>query len=196
VSKPVLFRDVVEDDIGIETVTREEYNIQNGGIDQYFNTDYIGLQRYRDIMKLNEQSLMELGQTDSVMAITWKLVAKWENAVILAAVFHHVITPRRELGELLGLGSILDADDYVYEGDRTEDALAIKTGGACYGGRIQSEGYRYHDNGRITRRALSTFDKPIKVHRRTPDHYDDFEEDSGFQSLHQASDDAESYDPR
>jgi hypothetical protein len=65
----------------------------------------------------------------------------------------------------------------------------VKTGGACFGGGIKGEGYRYHKR-RVRQRGLSSFDKPLK-----PMENGDGYHDSGFQSLDNLSDDAESYDP-
>lgn len=124
------------------------------------------------------------------MVEMWAVIKRWENSVIRAAVFHHVITPRRDLAEILGLASILDKAGDVILASTVEDAFAVKTGGACYGGSIRSEGYRYR-GGKVKQRALSTFDKPVKAEGGPDVGW----EDSGFGSLNDMSDDVESYQP-
>jgi hypothetical protein len=203
VTKPVYFRDVVDDEMRFETVIDTKYiegkPVFTGGLHthnltelvEYFRVGFLDLEGYRTIMKLDSDALDELGETDEERQRAWQILKRWENAVIRAAVFHGIIKPRRDLAELLGFGAILDEDDHVILADSTEDKLAIKTRGACYGGRIKSEGYRYR-NGNITQRSLSDFDKPLKPIKNVDGGY----EDAGLGSLYHLNDDTESYDPR
>lgn len=202
VKTPVHFRDVVDDVMTFDTVIdagwRDIQKVFTGGVEthtrvewvEYIRSGHVDLESYRAVMSLGVAALAELGETESQRKEVWDNIHRWENAVIRAAVVHSVITPRRDLAELLGLGQVLDEPDDVIEADRTEDALAIKTGGACYGGRVQSEGYRYR-GGRITPRGLSSFDKPLRGGRDGAGY-----DDPGFNSLDNASDDAESYVPK
>jgi hypothetical protein len=202
VTKPVYFHDLVDDLMAfpVKTWEREERTpVLTGGLlthervemVEYFRRGFCDLDAYRKIMTLGVDALSELGESHAQMEMMWKIVKRWENAIILQAVRHGVIGVRRDLADLLGLGDILDANDEPILADTTEDALAIKTGGACYGGRIKSEGYRYR-YGRLTQRALSSFDKPLRNIKDGSAGY----EDSGFNSLRDINDDAESYDPR
>jgi len=199
--KPIYFRDLVDDVMAFPTETWEKEErtpVLTGGLltheqvetVEYFRRGILDLDGYRKIMTLGVDALSELGESHAQMEKMWKIVKRWENAIIVQAVRHGVIGVRRDLADLLGLGDILDADDEPCLADATEDALAIKTGGACYGGRIKSEGYRYR-NGRVTARALSSFDKPLYSLDGSGTY-----KDEGFQSLRDVSDDAESYDPR
>jgi hypothetical protein len=86
----------------------------------------------------------------------------------------------------------LKISDYI-EADETENALALKTGGACYGAHIQSAGYRYRPDGSYRRRALESFDKA-----KPPADWEEggkWAEDTGS-DLYNVHDDADSYDPR
>lgn len=155
----------------------------------------IDLQTYRDVMSLGDPALVKLGETEAEQKETWENITDWENLVIRAAVYHRIRIPRRDLAELLGLDAVLDEGDYI-EADTTEDALAIKTGGACYGGQVKSEGYRY-TSGKPVPRALSSFDKPLRDLRgdEINSDGDPIYRDMGFESMGRAfrSDDAESY---
>lgn len=181
VTKPIYFRDVV-DDIRVETVVDITYT----EIDEVktIRYDHMDLNAYEDIMKLGFDALNQLGSTEQDMRARWEDVRQWENLVIKAAVRYGIIRPRRDLAELLGLGSILDEDGGPIDLDETENVLAIKTGGACYSGRIKTEGGR---------RMLTSFDKPIRDFRNGGSiKY----KDMGFGSLKNIEDDTESYDPR
>ena len=196
--KPVYFRDVVRDGVDVIAVLDTGYldkeEVRTGGLVthrraelvEFIRRDYFDLDRYRTIMKLDTDSLFELGDGEFEQSQTWRNVQQWENAIIVAAVLHGVITPRRDLAELLGLGSVLDEADLEYIGNEEENKLATKTGGAVYGGRIRGEGYK---DGRL--RKLTSFDKPMRQWRGGGEDY----RDSGFQSLGDKSDDAESYQP-
>jgi hypothetical protein len=200
VTKPVYFRDLVDDHMTFCTVTDtgwfETDKLFTGGLQthtrvelfEYLRYGSVDLESYRAVMSLGESALAELGETEVQQRETWDNIRQWENLVIVAAVRHRVIIPRRELAELMGLGGVLDENDLAYIGSDVENKLAVKTGGACYGGRIRSEGYRYR-NGSIRQRGLSSFDKPLKTDAGGDYH------DPGFQSLNNLSDDAESYDP-
>jgi hypothetical protein len=203
VSKPLYFHDMVDDHIVFETITDIRWEntdtIFTGGyahtrveLIEYFRKGFVCLEAYRAVMSLGEAALAELGDTEAKQKETWQNIKHWENAVIRAAVYHKLITPRRDLADLLGLSAVLDEDDVYIEHDSTEDALATKTGGACYGGRIKGEGFRY-TSGKPVARALSSFDKPLRDFNSNRDHAN---QDTGFQSLKNVSDDAESYDPR
>jgi len=204
ITKPVLFSDVVDDHMTFRTITDVRWEdtdeIRTGGLHThnrtelmaYFRDGHMDLDAYRAVMTLGDPALVELGETESEQKDTWDNIRRWENAVLRAAVYHGVIpAPAREIAELMGVGAVLDEHDDPIDADTTEDALAIKTGGACYGGRVKSEGFRYR-NGKIVQRALSSFDKPTRGERTGPGGHDD----PGFQSLGDTSDDAESYDPR
>ena len=203
VKKPTYFRDLVGDYMLFSVVTDVRWEqtdkLFTGGLQthmrvqllEYVRRGEMNLESYRAVMLLGESALIELGETEAEQKEVWNNIRQWENAVIRAAVFHGIITPRRDLAELLGLGSILDEDDEPILADTTEDALAIKTGGACYGGRIRGEGRRFR-NGRFAARELSSFDKPLgSINDRSAEY-----QDSGFGSLRDITDDAESYDPR
>jgi hypothetical protein len=200
ISKPLYFRDLVDDHMAFETATDvrwEDTETTTGGytrveLVEYFHRGFVDLEAYRAVMSLGEAALVELGETEAKQKETWQNITHWENAVIRASVYHKLITPRHNLADLLGLGAILDEDDDYVEADTTEDALATKTGGACYGGRIKGEGFRY-TSGKPVPRALSSFDKPLRDFNSNGDHAN---QDTGFQSLKNVSDDAESYDPR
>jgi hypothetical protein len=201
VSKPLRFRDLVDDHQTFRTVTDtgwfETDKLFTGGLQthtrvelfEYLRHGSVDLESYRAVMSLGESALAELGETEAQQRETWDNIRQWENLVIVAAVRHRVIIPRRELAELMGLGGVLDESDLAYIGSDAENKLAVKTGGACFGGGIKGEGYRYHKR-RVRQRGLSSFDKPLK-----PMENGDGYHDSGFQSLDNLSDDAESYDP-
>lgn len=204
VTTPAYFCDVVDDCMTFRTTTdvrwEDTKKLFTGGLQthtrveliEYFRSGTVDLEAYRAVMSLGEAALVELGETESEAKETWQNIARWENNVIRAAVHYQIITPRRDLAELLGLGEILDENDDPIEADTTEDALAIKTSGRCFGGRIKSEGFRYR-GGKVTPRSLSDFDKPFRnLAGDGPGGY----EDAGFGSLHDVSDDTESYDPR
>jgi hypothetical protein len=155
--------------------------------------------RYEVVMRLDEAALRLLGESDDDHRRSWAYWQRWENAIIKAAVFYGVLRPRKDLLELLALSpyvqETLEALDGEIEADETENALALKTGGACYGGGIHGGGYRYSrsESGTVRQRSLESFDKgPPK--RDTLD--GDGGEDSGFTSLRDINDDAESYQPR
>ncbi len=120
---------------------------------------------------------------------------QWENAVIKAAVYHGVLRPRADLLELLALSPYVQSALNVLEeveADEMENTLALKTGGACYGGSIRSGGIRYR-NGGFRQRGLESFDKgPPKDWESGADGSGG---DSGLQSLCDVDDDAESYQP-
>lgn len=181
-TKNVYFRDVVDDEKDFKTVL--DTLVTSGAIIDQIRHEVVDLEAYRAVMSLGQPALDELGETESEQKERWQYMTQWENAVISAAVFHKIIIPRRDLAELLGLGAILDEAEYI-EADTTQDSLAIKTKGACYGGRIRSEGFG---------RALSGFDKPLRS-LGSLDSGGDYQ-DSGFGSLGNLSDDVESYDPR
>lgn len=196
VTRSVYFHDLVDDHIQFKTVidTHWEKNIDgNVELFEYFRNGFVDLKAYRSVMSLGEAALDELGETEAEQRQTWQKIKQWENLVIRAAVLHGVIViPRRELAELLGLSVILNEDDNPVVPDTTEDQLAIKTRGACYGGRIRGEGFRY-TSGKPVARALSSFDKPLRDLEGSG--FANYRSE-GFQSLYNVSDDAESYDPR
>jgi hypothetical protein len=153
--------------------------------------------RYELVMKLDDDALHLLGDSEDEQKRSWAYWQRWENAVIKAAVFHGVLRPRKNLLELLALSpyvqAALNASDGEIEADDTENALALKTGGAVYGGGIKSGGYRFR-NGGFRRRGLETFDKgkPPRGERDA----DGLEwQDSGLTNLRNVNDDAESYQP-
>lgn len=181
VTKNVYFRDVVDDEKEFRTIL--DTFVTSGAIVNRIRFEVVDLKAYQAVMTLGEAALNELGETETEQKERWEYMTQWENAIIQAAVYHKIIIPRRDLAGLLGLDAVLDEADYIeVEADRTEDAIAIKTGGACYGGRIRSEGGF---------RSLSSFDKPLRSLGGGGDY-----QDPGFQSLGDKSDDAESYDPR
>lgn len=105
---------------------------------------------YRKVIELDEDAL--LLTTDGMSWDGWR---EWENKVILQAITIGLIRPDNGLIELYpGLGVYQGADDI--ELDTTENSLAVKTGGAVYGGGIYSEGV-YVGRHRNYARKLSDF---------------------------------------
>jgi hypothetical protein len=163
-------------------------------------TRLFDVSRYEVMMQLDQSTLELAGATEAEQHRTWCNVMRWENAVIKAGVFHGVLHPRADLLELLGLDpfvqAALSATETV-QADDTENALALKTGGACFGGRIRSGGYRYHKNessgNAYHRRPLESFDKG-----KPPAAWDDGTKQSSDtgSNFHNIHNDAESYDPR
>jgi len=152
--------------------------------------------RYEVVMRLDDTALRLLGESEDQQKRSWAYWQRWENAVIKAAVYHQVLRPRRDLLEMLALMPYVEAalhvSDQEVEADEMENALALKTGGACYGGSIKSGGVRYRRGG-YRQRSLESFDKEAP-----PKGWESGEGDggdSGFQSLRDSSDDAESYQP-
>ena len=202
VVKPVYFRDTVDDvvifsDWGEGTYVKDKERRMGGVVTHHTEvfqhpvsyTEF-DLSRYRDMMQLSTDALELMGTTEKEQAQTWANVQRWENAVIKAAVFHGVLRPRKDLLELLGLMPwVRDALQMTedIQADTTEDALALKTGGACYGGRIRSNGYT--DCGKA--RRLSSFDKPSRTAWRESSGDHDEQGGADFNP-----DDSESYDPR
>lgn len=197
VKKPVYFRDVVDDRIVFPTVTdtrwTETDELFTGGLQtherveliEYLRVGVVDSWSYRMVMTLGEAALVELGETEAAQKERWRLIQQWENSIISSAVRYRLIIPSLEIAELLGLRPVLDEDDLPYVGGDEENQLAIKTGGACYGGHIRSEG-----GGR----RLTSFDKPMRRWERDSD--GGAYHDSGFQNFNDRSDDAESYDLR
>jgi len=70
---------------------------------EYFRRGILDLDGYRKIMTLGVDALSELGESHSQMEKMWKIVKRWENAIILQAVRHSVIGVCRDLADLLGL---------------------------------------------------------------------------------------------
>jgi hypothetical protein len=205
--EPIYFRDEVEDCM-VFTEHGEPYYAKSDaptyGVG-YHLTDLVrdivatrvfDVSRYEVMMQLDAGTLQLAGASEEEQRRTWANRQRWENCVIKAAVFHGVLRPRRDLLELLALTAFAQATFRVtehIEADTTENALALKTGGACYGASIQSAGYRYHANGRIRQRALESFDKS-----KPPADWDEGAQqakDTGS-DLYYVHDDAESYDPR
>ena len=162
---------------------------------QNIQSDIFDVERYEVVMRLDQNALELLGESANDQKTSWHNWRRWENAIIKAAVFHKVLRPRPDLLEMLSLmpfvrHALNAVDENEIEADRTEDALAIKTGGACYGGRIRGAGFDYRGS-KPHRRSLTSFDKPMPPEKSEWD-----AEDSGFSNLENLSDDAESYDPR
>lgn len=209
--QPVYFRDVVDDcmtftDYGATYYAQGEFKMPADGAGYYTTnlvrdiiaTRIFDVSRYEVMMGLDHSALHLMGVSDAEQKRTWANVQRWENCVIKAAVFHGVLRPRKDLMELLALTPFvkqaLSADDDPIEADETENALALKTGGACYDASIRSAGYRYNlKTGAFRHRALESFDKSVP-----PAQW----EEGGSQGVDRGSDlynirdDAESYDPR
>ena len=205
-TQPVYFRDVVDDCMTF-TDKGEAYYIK-GKPKTFEGTMYdthdlvcdvtesgiYDVSRYEVVMRLDADALRLLEKKGA-----WTYWQRWENAVIKAAVFHGVLRPRKDLLNLLGLmpfvQAALAATESEVEADETENALALKTGGACYNGVIHGAGYRYNlKTGASRRRALEDFDK--EAPKKDWDSVNPGGADSGFTSLKNITDDAESYDPR
>lgn len=154
--------------------------------------DVFDLSSYKKLMRLGDEALEILGTTEAEQQRAWKYWQVWEDWVIVNAIKHGILHPRRDLLALIGLTAYVpnEEEQLDVEADTTENALAIKTGGACYGGGIRSAGYRYR-NGRLRQRALETFDKG-----KPPAGGDEADfRDPGFESMRNVHDDAESYQP-
>jgi hypothetical protein len=210
-TQPVYFRDVVDDVMTFKDFGETYYVLGKPAmfegtwhdthdlVRDYIESGIHDTSRYEVVMRLDSNALELLGATEEQQQRAWRNWQRWENAVIKAAVFHGVIRPRQDLLELLGLmpfvKQAVSADDNPIEADEMEDALALKTGGACYGGTIKGNGYRYNSgSGTFRRRSLESFT------REGPPKDKDLEgtgwADVGFTSLNNPHDDAESYDPR
>jgi hypothetical protein len=211
--QPVYFRDLVDDVMTFEDLGPCHYandkfkNPPNGG--SYWTTNLVrdvkarlfDVSRYEVMMRLDQSTLGLAGETEEEQQRTWFNVQRWENAVIKAAVFHGVLHPRADLVELLSLMPFVQAALRAIESveaDETENALALRTDGACYGGRIKSAGYRFRTSesksggSSYRRRPLESFDKG-----KPPASWDDTKQSSDTGSnLHNIHDDAESYDSR
>ena len=110
---------------------------------------------YRVFITLGPEALSALDN-----GMTWPGWMQWENKILLEAIRLGIVKPNDAmlliLPELQVYVPVLDE----VEPDLTEDKLALKDGGASYGGSIRSEGRRYNTKtGRITTRKLSSFDK-------------------------------------
>jgi hypothetical protein len=206
----VYFRDVVDDcmtftDYGETYYAQGEFKLPADGAGYYTTnlvrdiiaTRIFDVSRYEVMMGLDNSALHLMGVSEAEQKRTWANVQCWENAVIKAAVFHGVLRPRKDLLHLLGLlpfvQAALAATESEVEADETENALALKTGGACYGASIHSAGYRFRKDGTYRRRALESFDKS-----KPPAQWDEggsWEGDRGS-DLYNIRDDADSYDPR
>jgi hypothetical protein len=205
--QPVYFRDLVDDVMTFEELgpcyyANDKFKTPSNGGD-YWTTNLVrdvkarifDVSRYEVMMRLDQNTLSLAGATEEEQQRTWLNVQRWENAVIKAAVFHGVLHPRADLLEMLSLmpfvQAALSATENV-EADDTENALALKTGGACFGGRIKSAVYRFREDGSYRRRPLESFDKG-----KPPAVWDDTRQGSDTgPNLHNIYDDAESYDPR
>jgi hypothetical protein len=211
--QPVYFRDLVDDVMTFKEFgpthyadgVYKKFTATGGG---YWTThlvrDYkarvFDVSRYETMMGLDQSTLQLAGATEEEQQRTWANLQRWENAVIKAAVFHGVLRPRPDLMEHLSLMPFVQAAlaaTETLEADDAENALAFKTGGACFGGRIKSAGYRYgtsesKSGNSFRRRSLESFDKG-----KSPAAWDDARQTSDTgSSLHDIHDDAESYDPR
>jgi hypothetical protein len=220
-AQPVYFRDLVDDvmtfeDFGAAYYANDKFKkykdvLVDGVVTTvggYWTTNLVrdvktrvfDVSRYEVMMQLDQDTLRLAGDTENEQQLTWSNVRRWENAVIKAAVFHGVLHPRADLVELLSLMPFVQAAlsaSETLEADDTENALALKTGGACFGGRIKSGGYRYRTTegagSSYRRRALESFDKG-----KPPASWDEGTKQSSDTgpNLHNIHDDAESYDPR
>lgn len=206
--QPVYFRDLV-DDVMTFTDKGEAYYVDGEEkrvsglvthrttvmVHDYTESRIYDVSRYEVVMRLDDNTLRLLGESEDQQKRSWEYWQRWENAVIKAAVLHGVLRPRADLVELLGLmpfvQAVLSVTESEVEADETENALALKTGGACYGGGIRSGGVRYSETG-FRQRSLESFDKeaPLK-----DDSGGITGHDSGFANLHYVNDDAESYQP-
>jgi len=211
-TQPVYFREVVDDcmtftEYGEPRYERGEYKVPANGAG-YWTTNLVrdviatrifDVSRYEVMMQLDAGALRLAGASEEEQRRTWANCQRWENCVIKAAVFHGVLRPRQDLLDLLALNpyvrEALDASEEI-ESDETENALALKTGGACYNGVIHGAGYRYNlKTGAFRRRALESFDKgpPKKDNREDREDW----EDSGFGNLRDyGNDDIESFQPK
>ena len=205
--QPVYFRDLVDDvmtfeEFGPAYYANDKFKTPSNGGD-YWTTNLVrrvktrlfDVSRYEVMMQLDQSTLGLAGDTEEEQQRTWANLQRWENAIIKAAVFHGVLRPRPDLVEMLSLMPFVQAalsETETIEADDTENALAFKTGGACFGGRIKSAGYRFREDGSYRRRPLESFDKG-----KPPAVWDDTKQSSDTgPSLHNIHDDAESYDPR
>ncbi len=212
-TQPVYFRDLVDDFMIFEELgpcyyaddKYKKFTKTGGG---YWTTNLVrdvkarifDVNRYEVMMRLDQSTLGLVGATEEEQQRTWLNVQRWENAVIKAAVFHGVLRPRADLMEMLSLmpfvQAALSATETV-EADDTENTLALKTGGACFGGSIRTAGYRYRTSessggSSYRRRSLESFDKG-----KPPAKWDEDRQSSDTgPNLHNIHDDAESYDPR
>jgi hypothetical protein len=210
--QPVYFRDLVDDvmvfeELGPSYYKNDKFKTPPTGA-PYWTTSLtrdvkfrvFDISRYEVMMRLDQSTLRLAGLTEEEQHRTWANVQRWENAIIAAAVFHGVLHPRPDLMEMLSLTPFAQAAlaaSETIEADDAENALALKTGGACFGGRIKSAGYRYgtsesKSGNSFRRRSLESFDKGKALAT-----WDDTRQtaDTGS-SLHDIHDDAESYDPR
>jgi hypothetical protein len=205
----VYFRDVVDDcmtfsNYGETYYAQGELKTPPDGA-AYYTTNLVrdviatrvfDASRYEVMMGLDTSTLHLMGVSEAEQKRTWENCQRWENAVIKAAVFYGVLRARADLLELLGLmpyvQAALIATEQEIEADETENALALKTGGACYGASIHSAGIRYTKTG-FRRRSLESFDKSAPLKDWQVDGSNGG--DSGFESLSNINDDAESYQP-
>lgn len=171
VTVPVKFRDVFDDVMRFTTwgeplyEKTEEKSFE--GIKAHHLEDLVqygevsgvyDLERYKMLLTLGPEALWVLGEnSEGQRKKSWAYWEQWEDAVIEGAIKHGVLRPRRDLLEFLGLAQYVRPGDPI-EADETENALAIKTGGACYGGGIKSAGCNYR--GKQPRQLpLQSFDK-------------------------------------
>jgi hypothetical protein len=203
----VYFRDLVDDAMTFQDFS-EAYYVDGeekrfGGLVTHRTTDMVrdvtesrifDVSCYEIVMQLDDAALRMLGESEDDQKRSWAYWQRWENAVIKAAVQYGVLRPRSDLLELLALTpyaqAAIAASDVV-ETDERENALALKTGGACYGGGIKGGGYRFRD-GNFRRRSLESFDKRGP---RKDGALGGGLEDVGMTSLRDIHDDAESYQP-
>jgi hypothetical protein len=125
----------------------------------YFDTpvgDEYEIYGYRALLKLGEEA--ELYLTNGMNLDGWR---EWENKVIEQAIYSGLIKPNMAL---LGLHPRLakynPSPDSI-EADTTEDALALKTGGANWNASIYSGGVRVGKHGN-SQRALEDFGKTME----------------------------------
>jgi hypothetical protein len=208
-TKPVYFHEVVDDcmtftEYGEAYYARDEdrtpygvgYKLTNL-VRDIIATRIFDVSRYEVMTGLDNSALYLMGVSEEEQKRTWANVHRWENCVIKAAVFHGVLRPRPDLVELLGLmpfvQAALAATESEIEADETENALALKTGGACYGGSIHTAGFRFR-NGSYRRRSLESFDKS-KPPAAGDEGAAEWGRDKGS-DLYNLSDHTDSYDPR
>jgi len=140
-----------------------EYRTQRG--------DDYEIDGYRKVLQLDGESLAYLSE-----GMTWDGWREWENKALLEAIQAGLKRPPEDLVAIYpGLGVYQGQDDDI-EADTTEDALALRTGGACYGGGIVSAG-NHVGKRRNYARKLQDFTKPLE-HRRTKG-YDGFGGEDG-----------------
>ena len=140
------------------------------------------LDGYLKMLQLGDAALllMQAGQT-------WDGWREWENLVITQAIDLRLIEPDKELIELYpGLGLFVPPDD-SHTDYSAENRLALKTGGAQYGGSIYSGGVRVGKHRNYARR-IENFDKTMEYGNK-----DSYREDSPY--VPDNSDDRESWDP-